>query len=663
MSDEQQNKHTQEEEIDLLELALKVWAERRWILKCCGYAVIVGLVIAFSIPKEYTTSVMIAPEASDNKGGGLSSLASLAGINLNTSSGSDAIYPDLYPDIVSSTPFVTGLFDVPVRDMDGEINTTLYDYMDEYQRMPWWSYIISAPFKALSWTISLFKESEEEVDKLDPFQLTKEQTDIVKALSDHIGVSVDKKTGVTTISVTMQDPRISACLTDTVVNRLQSYIIDYRTNKARKDFHFQEKLFERKKKEYEQAQENYAKFADANKNIILQSYRAEQVRLENEMNLAYQVYTSVAQQLQMAEAKVQELTPVYTIVADMNASAVGMQYADRALVVSTMDLDMLKQYALELDIDGILTTSDAPVNIVASISEEFGLPAMSSNVASICTNKYLQRKLFRENQILTPSFYLCNQSTELSSFCDFPYVVKPVDSSASRGVQLVNGMEELRKAFENAMLYSRHHQVLIEDFIVGREFSVETFTQNNETSIVAITEKMVIGEKQGYFVEDTHIEPARISEQEYKLIADTVLNAIKLIGLDNCPSHTEVKLNDTGAYIIEIACRLGGDYITSDLVPLSTGVDMLGNLINCSLGMPIDIVHKYHKCSAIQFLNTLNYERCVNFVKSSYSLAVVRYDIKPYSDAVIMSSLDRLGYIILQTDTMGKMEEILRMIK
>lgn len=314
MIDEQQNKHLQEEEIDLLELALKVWAERRWILKWCGYAVIVGLVIAFSIPKEYTTNVMIAPEASDNKGGSLSSLASLAGISLNTSSGTDAIYPDLYPDIVSSTPFVTGLFDVPVQDMDGEINTTLYDYMNEHQRSAWWSYIISAPIKALGWTISLFKEAEEKGGKFDPFQLTKEQTDIVKALSDQIVVSVDKKTGVTSISVTMQDPRISACLTDTVVSRLQSYIIDYRTNKARKDFQFQEKLFERKKKEYEHAQENYAKFADANKNIILQSYRAEQVRLENEMNLAYQVYTSVAQQLQMAEAKVQEITPVYTIV-------------------------------------------------------------------------------------------------------------------------------------------------------------------------------------------------------------------------------------------------------------------------------------------------------------------------------------------------------------
>ena len=116
------------------------------------------------------------------------------------------------------------------------------------------------------------------------------------------------------MSVTMQDAHIAACLTDSVMCRLQNYVTNYRTNKARQDFEFQKGLFERKKKEYEIAQENYAKFSDANKNIILQSYRAEQVRLENEMNLAYQVYTSVAQQLQIAEAKVQEITPVYTIV-------------------------------------------------------------------------------------------------------------------------------------------------------------------------------------------------------------------------------------------------------------------------------------------------------------------------------------------------------------
>lgn len=319
MSEELQKNATQpqeEQEIDLLELALKVWAERKFILKACGYAVIVGLVIAFSIPKEYTATATIAPEISDGKsGGGLSSLAAMAGLNMNTSSGADAIYPDLYPDIVASTPFITGLFDVHVQDLKAKVDTTLYCYLDEYQRAPWWSAVISAPFNALGWALSLFKDEAVEGDsKLDPFHLTKDEAAVAVALSKRIGISVDKKTGLTTLTVTMQDARISACLTDTVLSRLQDYITEYRTTKARKDFQFQQGLFERKKKEYEKAQDEYAKFADANKNIILLSYRAEQERLENEMRLAYNVYTSVAQQLQMSEAKVQEITPVYTVV-------------------------------------------------------------------------------------------------------------------------------------------------------------------------------------------------------------------------------------------------------------------------------------------------------------------------------------------------------------
>ena len=315
MNEELQKNFSSQEEIDLLELALKVWGDRKFVLKACGYAVLIGLVIAFSIPREYTANAMIAPELSDNKTtGGLSSLAAMAGFNLNATSTADAIYPDLYPDIVTSTPFITGLFNVQVKDLDEEVDTTLYCYLNEHQRVPWWTLITSAPFKALGWVISLFTEEEKEDAILDPFHLTKEEADIAKELSERITVSVDKKTGVTTLSVTMQDARISACLTDTVVRRLQDYITEYRTTKARQDFQFQEKLFERKKKEDEKAQENYAKFADANKNIILLSYRAEQERLENEMRLAYQVYTSVAQQLQMAEAKVQEITPVYTII-------------------------------------------------------------------------------------------------------------------------------------------------------------------------------------------------------------------------------------------------------------------------------------------------------------------------------------------------------------
>ena len=128
------------------------------------------------------------------------------------------------------------------KDLDEEVDTTLYCYLNEYQCVPWWSLITSAPFKALGWVISLFTEEEKEDAILDPFHLTKEEADIAKELSERITVSVDKKTGVTTLSVTMQDARISACLTDTVVRRLQDYITEYRTTKARQDFQFQEKL-------------------------------------------------------------------------------------------------------------------------------------------------------------------------------------------------------------------------------------------------------------------------------------------------------------------------------------------------------------------------------------------------------------------------------------
>jgi hypothetical protein len=196
-----------------------------------------------------------------------------------------------------------------VKDQKDKIDTTLYAYLDEYQRGPWWGAITSAPFKALGWVISLFKDKEEEgvAAKTDPFRLTKDEAAIATALSKRISVSVDKKTGVTTLSVTMQDPLIS----DTVMRCLQNYITDYRTNKARHDLAFTEKLYKEAKDNYTAAQSKYASFVDANQNIILLSYRAEQERLQNEMNLAY---TQVAQQLQMAKAKVQEITPVYTVV-------------------------------------------------------------------------------------------------------------------------------------------------------------------------------------------------------------------------------------------------------------------------------------------------------------------------------------------------------------
>jgi len=307
----------EEQEIDLLELAGKVWAERRLVLKCCGVAVVVALVVGFSIPKEYTTTVMLAPEVEGGSRslGGLSALAGMAGINMNAGESSDALYPDLYPDIVSSVGFTTELFPVSVEDEEGELKTTLYNYLKEEQRSPWWSAILSLPFKCIGWITSLFQDEEENVGQgIDPFRLTKDETSVVKMLNERISVSVDKKTSVITLSVTMQDPLISATMTDTVMQKLQNYITEYRTNKARHDLDFTQKLYDEAQKKYYVAQQAYADYVDMNQNISLRSVQTRQERLQNEMNLAYNLYNQTAQQLQLAKAKVQENTPVYTIV-------------------------------------------------------------------------------------------------------------------------------------------------------------------------------------------------------------------------------------------------------------------------------------------------------------------------------------------------------------
>ena len=317
--EEQKQNIDAEQEIDLLELARKLWDNRRLIIKWCIIGAVVGLIVGFSIPKEYTTTVKLSPEmqgAKSSMGGGLSSLASMAGINLNSMSSADAVYPELYPDVVSSIPFTTDLFNVPVSDQKGELQTTVYDYLSESTRSPWWSVILALPGKTIGGIMSLFKETDQDSisDTLNTFHLTKKEARVVKSLNERIGCSVDKKTSVITLSVTMQDPLVSATLTDTVMRNLQIYITDYRTNKARKDLEYVQMLFNEARVNYHTAQQIYADYMDKNQNIVLHSVRAEQERLRNEMNLAYNLYNQMAQQLQMAKAKVQEQVPVYTVI-------------------------------------------------------------------------------------------------------------------------------------------------------------------------------------------------------------------------------------------------------------------------------------------------------------------------------------------------------------
>lgn len=309
------------DEIDILELLRKLWDARKKILKWCGIAAVAGLVIGFSIPKEYTVSSKLAPETvSKSATGSLSSLASLAGINLATMSTADAVYPDLYPDIVSSTPFVVELFPVQVEfeSKNEQMTTDYYTYLKDYTRTPWWNKVIAAPFKALGWFIGLFRESEEEEEEgfasLNPAELSKEQDEVAKDIRKDISLSVDKKTSVISLSVTAQDPHVAARITEEVIARLKTYVTNYRTEKSRTDLAYYENLYTEAKNSYFTAQQRYANYVDRNQGVILQRVKTEQERLQNEMNLAYQLYNSCAQQLQAARAKVQMETPVFTVI-------------------------------------------------------------------------------------------------------------------------------------------------------------------------------------------------------------------------------------------------------------------------------------------------------------------------------------------------------------
>ena len=296
----------------------KLWTARKTLFKVAIIASIVGVVIALTTPKQYTVHTTLAPESSKPTNSSISSLTSTLGLgNLTIGNDVDALKVTLYPQIVASTPFIIDLLDTPLKNIGKEkIDTTFIGYLTEHTKKSLVNHILSLPFKAIDQIKSLFPNTqlEDNTNEINPFKLTKKQTNIVKGIRKKIVANVDKKNGVTTVAVTMQDPVVAAVMTDTVVAKLKQHITKYRTSKAEADYKYWEQIYNERKNEYHEKQQAYAEYVDANKNIVLQSVRIEQVRLQNEMNLAYQVYSNVATQLQMARAKVQEAKPVFAIV-------------------------------------------------------------------------------------------------------------------------------------------------------------------------------------------------------------------------------------------------------------------------------------------------------------------------------------------------------------
>lgn len=335
-----QDPENDELEIDWMEILRKIIAIRKTLYKAAGVGVVLGIIIALSIPKQYTVTVTLSPEmGGDKAGGGLASLSSSFLGGAATSNSPDALNATLAPDIVASTPFVLELFNTRVQTLDGELDTTLVAYLDE-QKQPWWGYIKAAPGMAIGAIKSLFSEKADTVSVLNPFQLTEEEAAKVKGLRQSILAEVDKKTAMTTLTVTLQDPKVTAIVADSVVAKLQQYIIDYRIKKAKEDCAYLEQLYKERQQEYYEAQSKYAHYFDSNRNIALQSVRAEQERLQNDMSLAYQVYSQVAQQLQVARAKIQEEKPVFAIIEPAIVPLLPSSTSRKAIIIGFIFLSI-----------------------------------------------------------------------------------------------------------------------------------------------------------------------------------------------------------------------------------------------------------------------------------------------------------------------------------
>jgi capsular polysaccharide biosynthesis protein len=288
--------------IDFKAICTALWKHKLLYVIVIPLSLIIGAIYAKSLPKYYQCQVTLAPELGGGGvgGGALSSLASSMGYKVGGSkSDADAITPTLYPDLMNSVDFKTSLFSVKVHRMDSSKVMTYYDYLLYYQKTPWWSKFFSA------------KDTIRH-EKVNPFMLTEKQTAIAKVINTNVVCDVDNKTGVITIDVTDQDPLIAATMADSVKTRLQTFITNYRTSKARNDLENTKKLCIEAKRRYERVRQQYGAFSDANQEVILESVRSKQEDLENDMQLQFNNYNALAASLQAAYAKVQAVTPVFT---------------------------------------------------------------------------------------------------------------------------------------------------------------------------------------------------------------------------------------------------------------------------------------------------------------------------------------------------------------
>ena len=357
----------------------------------------------------------------------------------------------------------------------------------------------------------------------------------------------------------------------------------------------------------------------------------------------------------------------YVIAVDMNENAVGFRYADKPMIISTIDIPAVLKAAKENGIDGIVTlASDMPMRTVAAVAKDMGLIGVDEATALKTTDKAAMRACLRENEIPIPKFYETHNYDEYKkAAADFPleYIVKPADSSGSRGIFLVNNPGDevsAKQAYEYSKSFSKSSCVMVEEFMRGDEVSVETLSIDGICHVIQITDKCTTGAP--YFVETGHSQPTRHDTETAKRISEIAALTVNVVGIKNGPAHTELMVTKDGVKVVEIGARLGGDCITTHLTPLSTGVDMVEACINIAMGERPNVDKKYEKGSAIRFFSQKSgILKSVSGVTEAKKIeGVIQINMnKEIGENVseVRSSAERVGFVIAQADTAKKAVE------
>lgn len=330
--------------------------------------------------------------------------------------------------------------------------------------------------------------------------------------------------------------------------------------------------------------------------------------------------------------------------------AVCKKYCDRFYPISFSDKETVLRVCKEECIDGITSFSlESALPTLVYVARAMGLVSNTEECVRRTENKYAQRLAFENNGIPVPRYFKLHKGDRCDSLqMRFPIIVKPLDSGGSQGITKLDSLDALPEALDAAYTHSRTENAIVEEFIDGREFSVESISHNGKHYILQITDKVTSGAP--HFIEMAHHQPADITEEMAFKIRNTVDNALTALKIENSPSHTELKVNSRGEiYIIEIGARMGGDRITCDLVRLSTGYDMVKGVIELATGRFVEPVLPLNLFSGVYFYSKLAPEIGDIIRNSSHYPQIVECELKDDPLPEVRSNADRGGFLIYQS--------------